>query len=63
MINQAVTFIVQNTSAFVRVFLYWGLLGCACIGLLGLVWGEIHPLGYISVILLLKSIEQSLLPL
>jgi hypothetical protein len=40
-----------------------GLLGCVCIGLLALVWGEAHPLGYIIIILLLKLIEQPLLPM
>jgi hypothetical protein len=40
----------------VREFLYWGPLGCVLIGLLGLVWGEAHPLDYIIVILLLESI-------
>jgi hypothetical protein len=30
--------------------------------LLGLVWGEAHPLGYIIVILLLESIEQPFFP-
>jgi hypothetical protein len=38
------------------------LLGCVCIGLLGLVWGETHSLDYIIVILLLESIEQPLFP-
>jgi hypothetical protein len=41
-------------------------LGCVCIGLLGLVWGETQPLDYnhyIIVILLLKSIEQPFSPL
>jgi hypothetical protein len=37
-------------------------LGCVCIGLLGLVWGEAQPLDYIIVILVLKSIEQPILP-
>jgi hypothetical protein len=43
----------------VREFLYWGPLGCVCIGLLSIVWEEAHPLDYIIVILLLESIEQS----
>jgi hypothetical protein len=46
----------------VRELLYWGSLGCVRIGLLGLVWGEAHPLDYIIVILLLKSIEQPFYP-
>jgi hypothetical protein len=36
-----------------------GLLGCVCIGLFALVWGEAHLLGYIIVILLLESIKHS----
>jgi hypothetical protein len=43
--------------------LYWGPLGCVCIGLLGLVWEEAQPLDYIIVILLLKSIEQPFHPI
>jgi hypothetical protein len=30
---------------------------------LSLVWGEVHPLDYIIVILLLKSIEQPFHPI
>jgi hypothetical protein len=33
-------------------------MGCVCIGLLVLMWGEAQPLDYIIVILLLESIEQ-----
>jgi hypothetical protein len=46
----------------VREFLYWGPLGCVCIGLLGLVWGKAQPLDYMIVILLLELIEQSFSP-
>jgi hypothetical protein len=38
------------------------LLGCVCIGVLGLVWGDAQPLNYIIVILLLESIEQPFSP-
>jgi hypothetical protein len=47
----------------VRELLYWGPLGCMCIGLLDLVWGEAHPIDYIIIILLLESIEQPFYPI
>jgi hypothetical protein len=51
-----------STSILLEDSCIRGLLDCVCIGLLGLVWGEAHPLGYIIVILLLESIEQPFFP-